>query len=106
LAPERRRELLAGPLARYTARTKTDRDEVLAEIAASAAQGYFLDRDEFTEGLGAVALALDEPSLTDFSIAIVAPAQRFFENLDSYLARLFEVRTSLASSRRFPPNRR
>ena len=77
MGPARRLELLAGPLARHTSRSKTDPKEVIAEIEASARQGYFLDRAEFTEGLCAVAVTLDEPSLSDFSIAIVAPAQRF-----------------------------
>jgi IclR family transcriptional regulator, acetate operon repressor len=105
--PARRLELLAGPLARHTSRSKTDPKQVIAEIEASARQGYFLDRAEFTEGLCAVAVTLDEPSLSDFSIAIVAPAQRFEASLDSYLEKLFETRSFLASpSRRSPPGRK
>jgi DNA-binding IclR family transcriptional regulator len=105
--PVRRPELLAGPLARHTARSKTSPKEVLAEIEASARQGHFLDRDEFTDGLCAVAVTLDESGLSDFCIAIVAPAQRFGANLDSYLEKLFETRSSLASaSRRFPSGRK
>lgn len=105
--PGRRLALLAGPLTRHTARTRIDPSEVAAEIDASARLGYFIDRDEFTEGLCAVAMTLDEPSLSDFSIAIVAPAQRFEANLEAYVEKMFEARASLASaSRRFPLSRK
>jgi hypothetical protein len=47
---------------------------------------------------------LDEPSVRDFSLAIVAPEQRFDANLDAFLEALVETRSSLAqSSRRFAP---
>jgi IclR family acetate operon transcriptional repressor len=100
MRPARRSELLAGPLARHTARTKTDPKEVLVEIEASARQGYFLDREEFTEGLCAVAVTVAVPSPSEFSIAIVAPAQRFEANLESYLEKLLETRSSLISNSR------
>ena len=100
LEPERRAELLAGPLARHTKRTNCNRAKLLAEIDASAKGGYFLDRDEFTEGLCAVAVTLDEPSLSDFSIAIVAPAQRFEANLASYVKALRETQFALAAATR------
>lgn len=107
LDPTRRAELLAGPLTRYNARTKTDPEQVLAEIEASAGRGYFVDRGEFFEGLCAVAVTFDDPNLSDFSIGIVAPAQRFDAGLDSYLEKLSETRASLAAaSRRFSPHRK
>ncbi len=107
LNPARRAELLAGPLTRYNAFTKTDPQQVLMEIEASARQGYFIDRGEFFEGLCAVAVTFDDPTLSDFSIGIVAPSQRFDAGLGEYLEKLSETRAALAvAARRFSPQRK
>ena len=100
LDPARRAELLAGPLARPTERARTDPGEILAEIEASARRGYFLDREEYNQGLCAVAITLPGPDLSDFCVAIVAPTQRFEAHLDAYVEKLFEARSSLSAPSR------
>jgi len=104
--PARRRALLKRSLERLTEQTNTDPDKILAEIDASAAQGYFVDISQTTDGLSAVAVALDDSDFIDYAIGIVAPSNRFNANLNAYVEKLFEVRRGLsAASRRFPVRR-
>lgn len=104
LEPSRRRELLFCSLDRLKGQMEGDPDKVLAEIEASAKKGYFVDISQTSDGVSAVAIALED--MPDYSIGLVVPSQRFDANIDAYVTKLLEIRTSLSTaSRRFPVRR-
>ena len=62
LASNKRKSLVASlTLEKMTPRTLTDPADLLAELDAIKAQGYSLDREEFLEGMVAIAVPVTDP---------------------------------------------
>jgi DNA-binding IclR family transcriptional regulator len=79
--------LARGPLERLTAHTQCDPRALRAELKQIAAQGYALDREEFTEGVGCVAapiLAAGGQAVA--AVSLSAPASRLQQNLAALTA--------------------
>ncbi|HOX31320.1 MAG TPA: IclR family transcriptional regulator [Spirochaetales bacterium] len=53
--PEKRDELLAGPLEKFTAKTISNKRDIPKEMAVIKARGYAVDDEEYTEGILCVA---------------------------------------------------
>lgn len=79
LLPERQMESLvrAAPLRRYTQRTITDPNRLVAELARTRESGIGIDDEEFAAGMVAVAVpVLDERGRACAALAVHAPAVR------------------------------
>ncbi|MFS8480013.1 MAG: IclR family transcriptional regulator [Micromonosporaceae bacterium] len=65
-------QLLTYPLAALTPHTVTDRDALLADLAAVRANGYAVDREESTAGVVCIAMALPlrTPALDAISLSV------------------------------------
>jgi IclR family transcriptional regulator, acetate operon repressor len=83
----RRRYLDSHPIRRVTAKTKTDRAEIEAELDLIREQGFAEDHEEFATGLCCIALPLDE-GRSPFAFSISAPSERFAARREDYLAQL------------------
>jgi DNA-binding IclR family transcriptional regulator len=92
----RKRELIRGPLERFSPNTKTSTEEIIAEIDASLRRGCFIDNEEFATDVCAIAIAVDGPAAGNFAIAISMPIQRFAENFDRYSSILLDIKRSIA----------
>ncbi|NKB26293.1 MAG: helix-turn-helix domain-containing protein [Rhodobacteraceae bacterium] len=74
---ERARLVNVMHLERKTASTITDPDKLLAELAEISRQGYALDREEFIEGMTAIAVpVLDSAGRYAAAVAFHGPVQR------------------------------
>jgi DNA-binding IclR family transcriptional regulator len=80
--PERRAlDLLPRRLPRLTAATITSRERLLDELAAIRRDGIAVDREEHTEGICAVGIAVSDGSdPAAASISVPVPSQRFAGN--------------------------
>jgi DNA-binding IclR family transcriptional regulator len=74
----RERILRAERLEARTANTITEVDALLAELAQIARQGHALDREEFMDGMVALAVPIPDPSGRPIAtLSFHAPTQRF-----------------------------
>lgn len=78
LAPKARARFVAAlPLEPMTPATHRDRDALLEELAVIAKQGYSLDREEFVEGMVAIAVPIrDAKNRFVAALAFHGPTQR------------------------------
>ncbi len=76
--------ILAEPLRRLTPQTITRRAELRADLAATRARGYAVDREENSEGIAcfAVALPLDSPD----AVSVSLPITRLTRDLEPRIA--------------------
>jgi DNA-binding IclR family transcriptional regulator len=71
-------QLLGGELERFSARTITDRDELVAELRAVRERGYAVAEGSWRAGVGAVAAAVvDGTGHPVGALAVSAPQQRY-----------------------------
>ncbi len=77
--PDRRRVLLPTTLARHTAATIVDHDQLDRELAEVASRQLAYDREEHAYGICAVGTAFVDPLGRAFAISVPVPAQRFAE---------------------------
>ncbi|WP_408632560.1 IclR family transcriptional regulator [Mycobacterium shinjukuense] len=82
LPPERQSQALPSRLVPLTANTITDRAALRAELARVQAEGVAYDREEQTDGICAVGVALS--GITDqlVAVSVPVPAQRFYGRED------------------------
>lgn len=74
------KRILPSRLERYTERTKTDIDELMAELATVREQGYATDRAEHVHGIGAIAVPIRIPGLeVAYAVGITGPYNRVIE---------------------------
>jgi len=83
--------ILPARLERFTARTITSRDELLAELAVIRERGTAFDEEEYTEGICAVGAVVFDPAGPAGAISVPAPTQRFAERRDEYAERVAEA---------------
>lgn len=78
LTPEARARFVSIlPLPQMTATTLTDPDALLAELAEIAATDYSLDREEFIDGMVAIAVPVNDPQGRFIAaLAVHGPTQR------------------------------
>lgn len=78
LAPKARKSLVASlNLERLTPATRTDPDDLLADLARIAKRGYSLDEEEFLEGMVAIAVPVtDGAGRFVAALAFHGPTQR------------------------------
>lgn len=76
MAPEQVEALLPARLERFTAVTIASRTELLAELEQVREAGLAFDREEHTEGICAVGVAIGANS--GAAISVPVPAQRFY----------------------------
>ncbi len=100
LDPGERRALVAPAVSRLTARTRTDVADILDDIESSAQRGYFLDEEEYSEGVCAVAISAPLPGAGNFAIAIPMPASRFASCREETVRHLLTVRSALVAANR------
>lgn len=88
LAPNARRALVSSlMLDRLTPTTRTEPDELLAELADIARRGYSLDDQEFLQGMVAIAVPVtDDAGRFVASLAFHGPTQRL--SVDGMIAQL------------------
>ena len=73
--------LLSAPLKAYTANTLTD-PRALLRLAGKAHEGdFYLDCEEFDDGICAIALPINTAGSDNYSVAVSMPASRFKERL-------------------------
>lgn len=83
-------DVLGAPFPRYTARTVTDRDRVMAELEEVRRRGFAINEGEYQEGLNAVAAPVrDRNGEVCAALNVSAPAFRL--NGDQLLALSSEV---------------
>lgn len=95
---EQRRVLLNPTLQRCGPNTKTSVDDVLDEVAGSIDRGYFLDVEEYAEGVCAIAIDVPLSRSANYAIAVSMPAQRFAANAQTYTAMLLDVRAAIGTA--------
>jgi DNA-binding IclR family transcriptional regulator len=101
LSPEVRAAFLARhPLEPRTSNTIVDPAAFERELERVRAQGYAIDREEFTDGVCCVAAALDAGA-APFALSLSAPRERFEEHVDEYRATILAL--AAAASRGIPP---
>ena len=71
------KRLLGERLERFTARTITRRNELLAELATVRETGLAYDREEYTEGVASIAVAVRDRYGDTAAVAVPLPVQRF-----------------------------
>jgi len=77
LEPVLTAHVLTGPFPRYTSRTITDRDQVLADLAEVRRRGFAINEGEYQEGLNAVAAPVrDRNGDVCAALNVSAPAFR------------------------------
>jgi DNA-binding IclR family transcriptional regulator len=90
-----RRALLNSPLERFGPNAKTSVDDVLDEIATSHDRGYFVDVEEYAEGICAIAIDVPLGGSSNYAIAVSMPAPRFATNAETYIRILLDVRAAI-----------
>ena len=101
LPPETRGAFLdRHPMEPRTPRTIVDPDEFERELERVRAQGYALDREEFSVGVCCIAAAIDTGA-TPFALSLSAPRDRFEEREDEYLEAILSL--AAAAGRGTPP---
>jgi DNA-binding IclR family transcriptional regulator len=95
----RDRILQADPLEAHTAATLTSREALRAELSTVAREGHALDREEFMEGMIALALPIrDSTGRLISTLSFHAPTQRFAaEDALRFLPALRRAADDLAS---------
>lgn len=88
LPAQRRDELLAGRLRRYTNSTVTDRRELETALADVERTGLAYDLEEHSVGICAVGTAFLDPLGREYSLSIPVPAARFDAKRRQLLAKL------------------
>jgi IclR family acetate operon transcriptional repressor len=95
--PARRQTLLDRPLERHSANTKTLSSALLDEIRGSLQIGYFVDDQEYADGI--CALAIPAPLAGgNFALALSMPTHRFAANLERYAQAILDVRSALSAA--------
>jgi DNA-binding IclR family transcriptional regulator len=87
--------LLPARLERLTPRTTTSRTQLLAELETVQRDAVAYDREEHTEGICAVGVAIAPPDAPVAAISVPLPAQRFFGNEKALAAALLRTGASL-----------
>ena len=78
---EEAERLLSPSLKAYTSRTITDPRQLL-RLAGKAHEGEFhLDREEYDDGICAIALPINTATSENYAVAVSMPANRFTERL-------------------------
>jgi DNA-binding IclR family transcriptional regulator len=79
--------LAQHPLSRLTPNTICEPDALRAELKQIAAQGYSLDREEFTEGVCCVAAPIfSADGQPQVALSLSAPAWRLKQNMETLVA--------------------
>jgi len=92
-----REAYLAQPLARFTARTLADPDDLRADLAHTAQRGWALADGEHTPGL--VSLAVPVPGVPLGALSVAVPAARWDDALQGrVLALLREAQATLTAA--------
>jgi IclR family acetate operon transcriptional repressor len=101
LSPESRHAFLTQhPLERRTPNTVVDPAAFGLELEKVRAQGYAIDREEFSTGVCCVAAALDAGA-APFALSLSAPRERFEEHEAEYRDTILAI--AAAASRGTPP---
>jgi DNA-binding IclR family transcriptional regulator len=74
-------ELLHAPLHAHTSHTITSLPQILKLADTLAEDEFGYDREEFDDGVCAVALPVQTPGLDNYAIAVSMPSMRFAERL-------------------------
>jgi DNA-binding IclR family transcriptional regulator len=91
LSGDRRAAFLARhPLEARTARTIVDAAAFEHELEKVRAQGYAIDREEFSDGVCCVAAALDAGA-APYALSLSAPRDRFEEHAEEYRATILAI---------------
>lgn len=90
--------LESHPLRKRTPNTIADRPGFLAELEVVRERGYGLDHEEFVEGVCCLAVPIDAGA-SPYVIGVSVPAQRFSDNLDSYLRAASEEAARVSRTR-------
>ena len=89
---------IAPAIARLTPHSKTDMAVILAEIEEGARLGYFIDREEYSQDVCALAIATPLPGGGNYALAIPMPTARFSTRREFYVEHLLEVRALLTGA--------
>lgn len=84
-AEERERYLATHPLEPITPHTITDISRLLTEIESVRARGYAIDDEEFSEGVGCIAVPIVDRSLLVGAYTVSAPIERSRQLMSEYL---------------------
>jgi IclR family acetate operon transcriptional repressor len=95
LPTEKVREILPPVLKPHTARTVTDPELFLDELAHIRATGIAFDREEHDAGISAVATCVRTSAGVNQAVAIVAPTERFEERVRGYVERLSHLQEQI-----------
>lgn len=98
-------KVLSLPLEQYTSQTKTNREELLAELELIRQAGYAISRSERVEGVLAIGVPIfnADDSVTS-SLSLTAPRERIEKHIEKLIPLVFE--TAQAISIRFGWNSR
>ncbi len=97
LSDEEVRRLLPEQLARYTSRTITDRDVLLAELKEVRKAGISFSLEEYADGVCSVGTLITKGVERAVAISIPVPAQRFYGREEELLAALASAREDIES---------
>jgi len=94
--------LLPELLPAITANTTTSRERLLDELDAVSRDGVAFDREEHTEGICAVGVAVEPAPGSAFAVTVPMPAQRFGPQRDRIAGKLLALRDEVERETRRP----
>jgi DNA-binding IclR family transcriptional regulator len=97
LSREKQLDLLPARLERYTAHTCVSRSQLLSELERIKSDGYAFDREEHTDGICAVSVAVVAPVNERWAISVPLPASRFYSQEAKLTAALFKEARRICS---------
>jgi len=94
------RKSLAGPLTKFTTRTKTDTDAIWKEFEEVRTTGYAYDKEEYDEDVHAVAAPIfNHEDRVVAAVVIIAPSFRMSSSIESGSLELLKETASEISER-------
>lgn len=97
LTPDAARALIGATPKRYTAKTLTDPDAILAAVARMQATGLFTDDEEYDEGASAIAVPLPRIGDKDFAVSVAMPTSRMARQREEVGGALLALRARVVA---------
>ena len=97
LSPDAARALIGPDPKRFTAKTPTDPEAILALVAGMQTRGLFSDDEDYDEGASAIAVLLPWIGDKDFAISVAMPTSRMTRQRDEVSAALLDLRARVVA---------
>lgn len=97
LSPDEARALIGPAPKRFTAKTPTNPDAILAAVSRMQETGLFTDDEEYDEGASAIAVLLPRIGNKDFAISVAMPTTRMARQRDEVSTALLALKARVVA---------